>query len=81
MHFGVIFNSLPWDIHLRDNQQTTCNNCVGLFHRDLSDNRVSSLHETPFRGLSQLHDLLLSYNEIETIPRDAFDGAPRLQLL
>lgn len=54
---------------------------MGLFHRDLSDNRVSSLHETPFRDLSQLHDLLLSYNEIETIPRDAFDGAPRLQLL
>ncbi|XP_031630816.1 leucine-rich repeat-containing G-protein coupled receptor 5-like [Contarinia nasturtii] len=55
--------------------------CKDLRILDLSDNRISSVHETPFKGLGQLHDLLLSYNEITTIPRDAFLGAPRLQLL
>ncbi|XP_031634672.1 leucine-rich repeat-containing G-protein coupled receptor 5-like isoform X2 [Contarinia nasturtii] len=55
--------------------------CKDLRILDLSDNRITSIHETPFKGLGQLHDLLLSYNKIETIPKDAFDGVPRLQLL
>lgn len=50
-------------------------------HRDLSDNRIDSVHGKPFKGLGQLHDLLLSYNEIATIPFDAFHGMPSLQSL
>lgn len=50
-------------------------------HSDISDNQIRSVHETPFKGLGQLHDLLLSYNQIETLPKDAFAGAPRLQLM
>lgn len=51
------------------------------FSRDLSDNRIDSLHGKPLKGLAQLHDLLLSYNEIATIPYDAFFGVPSLQSL
>lgn len=49
--------------------------------RDLAGNQIDTLHEKPFAGLGQLHDLLLSYNEIETLPFDAFTGIPKLQLL
>lgn len=35
----------------------------------------------PFKGLQQLHDLLLSHNEITAIPYDAFVGIPKLQSL
>lgn len=52
-----------------------------LPNRDLSDNRIDSIHGKPFRGLGQLHDLLLSYNEIGTIPYDAFYGLPKVQML
>ena len=52
-----------------------------FLRRDLSDNRIDSLHGKPFKGLSHLHDLLLSYNEVATIPYDAFVGIPKLQSL
>lgn len=52
-----------------------------FLNRDLSGNRVDSLHGKPFKGLGQLHDLLLSHNEIATIPYDAFHGIPKLQSL
>ncbi|XP_037038816.1 lutropin-choriogonadotropic hormone receptor isoform X2 [Bradysia coprophila] len=55
--------------------------CKDLRILDLSDNRIDSLHGKPLKGLGQLHDLLLSYNEIATIPYDAFFGVPNLQSL
>lgn len=56
-------------------------NKLYLNFRDLAGNQIDTLHETPFAGLGQLHDLLLSYNEIATLPFDAFTGIPKLQLL
>ncbi|XP_037910640.1 leucine-rich repeat-containing G-protein coupled receptor 5 isoform X3 [Hermetia illucens] len=55
--------------------------CRELRLLDLSNNRIDSLHGKPFQGLGQLHDLLVSYNLIETIPYDAFVGIPKLQVL
>lgn len=52
-----------------------------IFFRDLSGNQIVSVHGTPFRGLSALQDLLLSYNLIETLPFDAFAGLINVQLL
>ncbi|XP_049278057.1 follicle-stimulating hormone receptor [Anopheles funestus] len=56
-------------------------NCRDLRLLDLASNRISSLHGAPFSSLGQLHDLLLSNNEIESIPHDAFIGLIRLQVL
>ncbi|XP_053694769.1 leucine-rich repeat-containing G-protein coupled receptor 5 [Sabethes cyaneus] len=56
-------------------------NCRDLRVLDLAANSISSLHGAPFSSLSQLHDLLLSHNEIESIPNDAFTGLFRLQVL
>ncbi|KRT86928.1 hypothetical protein AMK59_2497, partial [Oryctes borbonicus] len=48
---------------------------------DLASNKIDSLKDRPFRGMSQLHDLLLSHNEIEYIPHDSFTGLSKLQVL
>ncbi|XP_058815263.1 follicle-stimulating hormone receptor-like [Topomyia yanbarensis] len=56
-------------------------NCRELRVLDLASNSISSLHGAPFSSLNQLHDLLLSNNEIESIPHDAFIGLFRLQVL
>ncbi|XP_058121217.1 follicle-stimulating hormone receptor [Anopheles ziemanni] len=56
-------------------------NCRDLRLLDLASNRISTLHGAPFSSLGQLHDLLLSNNEIESIPQDAFIGLTRLQVL
>ena len=42
---------------------------------------ISSLSGKPFEGLGALHDLLLSNNNIPSIPQDAFSGLSRLQVL
>lgn len=52
-----------------------------MFSRDLSNNLIEDLKGRPFHGLKQLHDLLLSYNRIQIIPQDAFQGIAKLQLL
>ncbi|XP_055637267.1 follicle-stimulating hormone receptor isoform X2 [Toxorhynchites rutilus septentrionalis] len=56
-------------------------NCRDLRVLDLTGNSISSLHGAHFSSLGQLHDLLLSKNEIESIPHDAFVGLFRLQVL
>ncbi|XP_065072705.1 leucine-rich repeat-containing G-protein coupled receptor 5 isoform X2 [Ochlerotatus camptorhynchus] len=56
-------------------------NCRDLRVLDLAGNSISSVHGAPFSSLGQLHDLLLSNNEIESIPYDAFVGLSRLQVL
>uniref|UniRef100_A0A182MV53 G-protein coupled receptors family 1 profile domain-containing protein n=1 Tax=Anopheles culicifacies TaxID=139723 RepID=A0A182MV53_9DIPT len=58
-----------------------CKTSPRLRSLDLASNRISSLHGAPFSSLGQLHDLLLSNNEIESIPHDAFIGLVRLQVL
>uniref|UniRef100_A0A182QEA2 G-protein coupled receptors family 1 profile domain-containing protein n=1 Tax=Anopheles farauti TaxID=69004 RepID=A0A182QEA2_9DIPT len=58
-----------------------CKTSPRLRSLDLASNRISSLHGAPFSSLGQLHDLLLSNNEIESIPHDAFIGLARLQVL
>ncbi|KAG5674279.1 hypothetical protein PVAND_004258 [Polypedilum vanderplanki] len=55
--------------------------CYELRLLNLASNKISSLHNKPFENLSQLHDLLIPYNQIETIPLDAFSGLKRLQTL
>ncbi|XP_059618054.1 lutropin-choriogonadotropic hormone receptor isoform X2 [Phlebotomus argentipes] len=55
--------------------------CRELRVLDLAGNHISSLHGAPFQGLGQLHDLLLSDNEIQEIPRTAFAGTAKLQVL
>ncbi|XP_022913497.1 lutropin-choriogonadotropic hormone receptor isoform X2 [Onthophagus taurus] len=57
------------------------NNCKDMRVLDLASNRIGSLEGRPFRGMSQMHDLLLSNNEIELIPQDAFYGLTMLQTL
>lgn len=54
---------------------------IALLCRDLSENKIDSVHGKLFKGLTQLHDLLLSYNKITSIPYDAFIGLSKLQLL
>ncbi|XP_051159387.1 follicle-stimulating hormone receptor isoform X2 [Leptopilina boulardi] len=56
-------------------------NCHDLRVLDLTSNMISSLYEKPFEGLSAVHDLLLSNNNIKIIPHDAFSGLTRLQVL
>ncbi|XP_014245069.1 lutropin-choriogonadotropic hormone receptor isoform X2 [Cimex lectularius] len=55
--------------------------CKDLRVLDLAGNKISSLEGRLFAGLNQLHDMLLSHNEITRIPKDAFFGLPRLQVL
>ncbi|XP_055713692.1 lutropin-choriogonadotropic hormone receptor isoform X2 [Phlebotomus papatasi] len=55
--------------------------CRELRVLDLAGNLITSLHGAPFHGLGQLHDLLLSHNDIQEIPRTAFSGAGKLQVL
>ncbi|XP_047004598.1 lutropin-choriogonadotropic hormone receptor-like [Schistocerca americana] len=57
------------------------NACKDLRVLDLSSNRIASLEGQPFLGLSLLHDLLLAHNSIPRLPKDAFEGLPRLQVL
>ncbi|KAK9701125.1 Leucine rich repeat [Popillia japonica] len=56
-------------------------NCKDMRVLDLASNKIRSLNDRPFRGMSQLHDLLLSNNEIEEIPQDSFTGLSKLQVL
>ncbi|XP_075234982.1 G-protein coupled receptor rickets [Lycorma delicatula] len=55
--------------------------CRDLRVLDLAGNRITSLEGKLFKGLNQLHDLLLSHNLITKVPRDAFHGLTRLQVL
>lgn len=55
--------------------------CYELKLLNLASNRISSLHHKPFEHLGQLHDLVMSYNQIETLPLDAFTGLKKLQML
>ena len=52
-----------------------------FFCRDLAGNKINSLEGRLFQGLGQMHDLLLSKNEITKIPKDAFYGLSKLQVL
>jgi leucine-rich repeat-containing G protein-coupled receptor 6 len=55
--------------------------CRELRLLNLASNRIVSLHHQPFQNLEQLHDLLMPYNQIETIPSDTFAGLKKLQTL
>ncbi|XP_050544961.1 leucine-rich repeat-containing G-protein coupled receptor 5 [Daktulosphaira vitifoliae] len=57
------------------------NKCKNLRLLDLANNHISSLEGSLFRNLSRLHDLLLSYNYITSVPRDAFYGLLQLKVL
>lgn len=49
--------------------------------RDLASNHITSIEGKSFKGMSQMHDLLLSHNNIQYIPQDAFFGLSKLQVL
>lgn len=55
--------------------------CRELRLLNLESNGIMSLHNQPFQNMEQLHDLLISYNQIETIPHDTFAGLKKLQTL
>ncbi|XP_049792368.1 lutropin-choriogonadotropic hormone receptor-like [Schistocerca nitens] len=55
--------------------------CKDLRVLDLASNQITTLEGRPFLGLSLLHDLLLAHNSIPRLPKDAFEGLPRLQVL
>ncbi|XP_015603819.1 lutropin-choriogonadotropic hormone receptor isoform X2 [Cephus cinctus] len=71
-------------LDMKSNQLTRIPNlkgCNDLRVLDLASNLITSLDEQPFGSLRALHDLLLSNNNLRTIPRDAFTGLTRLQVL
>ncbi|XP_043269827.1 follicle-stimulating hormone receptor isoform X2 [Venturia canescens] len=71
-------------LDIKSNRLTSVPNlreCTNLRVLDLASNRITSLTGQPFANLRSLHDLLLSNNELRTIPRDAFVGLSRLQIL
>lgn len=55
--------------------------CYELKLLNLASNHISSLHNRPFENLGQLNDLFMPYNQIETVPHDAFLGLKKLQML
>ncbi|XP_044016215.1 lutropin-choriogonadotropic hormone receptor isoform X2 [Aphidius gifuensis] len=55
--------------------------CKELRLLDVGSNEISSLWGQPFLNQWNLHDLLLSNNNIRIIPQDAFTGLVRLQVL
>lgn len=57
------------------------NNCKDLRVLDLASNKIDKINNRPFRGMNQMHDLLLPNNDIRHIPFDAFYGLSRLQVL
>lgn len=57
------------------------NNKIIVLFSDLAGNNIGTVHGKPFEGLISLQDLLLSYNEIETLPFDSFVGLNNIQLL
>ncbi|XP_050421176.1 leucine-rich repeat-containing G-protein coupled receptor 5 [Adelges cooleyi] len=57
------------------------NKCRDLRLLDLANNHISSLEGSLFRNLTHLHDLLLSYNYITSVPQDAFQGLVQLKVL
>ncbi|XP_046748582.1 lutropin-choriogonadotropic hormone receptor isoform X1 [Diprion similis] len=59
----------------------TLTECSDLRVLDLTSNMISSLSGQPFRNLSALHDLLLSNNNLRSLPGDGFDGLFKLQVL
>ncbi|XP_033326265.1 G-protein coupled receptor rickets isoform X2 [Megalopta genalis] len=56
-------------------------NCSELRVLDLASNQISSLMDEPFRGLSLLHDLLLSNNRLRIVSSESFVGLSKLQVL
>ncbi|XP_032551107.1 slit homolog 1 protein [Chiroxiphia lanceolata] len=48
---------------------------------DLSNNKISSLSNSSFTNMSQLTTLILSYNSLQCIPPQAFEGLRSLRLL
>ncbi|KAJ8967770.1 hypothetical protein NQ317_018896 [Molorchus minor] len=57
------------------------NHCREMRVLDLSSNYVKLIEDKPFRGMYQMHDLLLAHNQIQYIPQDAFYNLSRLQVL
>ncbi len=58
----------------------------GIFFSDFSHNQISDLAikngtVRPLGGLTLLHDVLLSHNNITEIRQDAFEGLGNLQIL
>ncbi|XP_012250578.2 lutropin-choriogonadotropic hormone receptor isoform X2 [Athalia rosae] len=71
-------------LDLKSNHLTRIPNlkeCSDLRVLDLTSNMISSLSGQPFKNLSALHDLLLSNNDLRSLPGDAFVGLLRLQVL
>ncbi|XP_015119658.1 lutropin-choriogonadotropic hormone receptor [Diachasma alloeum] len=71
-------------LDLKSNYLTSIPNlteCTDLRVLDLATNMITSLSHQSFSTLHYLHDLLLPYNKIKTLPQDAFTGLGRLQLL
>ncbi|XP_065158944.1 lutropin-choriogonadotropic hormone receptor isoform X2 [Atheta coriaria] len=56
-------------------------NCKDIRVLDLAGNKINSLESRPFKGMSQMHDLLLAHNDIHHISYDAFYGLSKLQVL
>ncbi|VEN40464.1 unnamed protein product [Callosobruchus maculatus] len=48
---------------------------------DLASNYIKSIEDKPFRGMFQMHDLLLAHNQIQYIPQNAFFNLSKLQVL
>ncbi|XP_066245031.1 leucine-rich repeat-containing G-protein coupled receptor 5 [Euwallacea similis] len=57
------------------------NNCREIRVLDLASNSIRSIEGRPFRGMYQMHDLLLAHNRIQYIPMDAFYNLSKLQVL
>ncbi|XP_074025925.1 G-protein coupled receptor rickets isoform X4 [Leptinotarsa decemlineata] len=57
------------------------NNCKDMRVLDLASNHIKSIEDKPFRGMTQMHDLLLAHNQIQYIPQDAFFNLSKLQVL
>ncbi|XP_023310221.1 lutropin-choriogonadotropic hormone receptor [Anoplophora glabripennis] len=57
------------------------NNCREMRVLDLASNYIKSIEDKPFRGMYQIHDLLLAHNQIQYIPQDAFYNLSKLQVL
>jgi leucine-rich repeat-containing G protein-coupled receptor 6 len=80
----LLLPTLVLDRELKFNKLTSVpdlKHCRELRLLNLASNRITSLHHQPFKNLEQLHDLLIPYNQIETLPLDTFVGLKKLQTL